>query len=568
VLSKEGKPINIGDLRDLSGKKPRPKLKLVPTDPDKTRTSGVYAYPLWDKTAYAFGITAGEGKRLAEEHDAFKVRQFEIFGDSDDSDIMAFLAMIDAWKPHMLGTLPGYSEEVLDANFVFRIDGKPEYLHENPVAREVWVRNLEAGEGMVGQCLVTGDTAALASGHPRIKEVNGAQSSGAYLISFNISAFESYGKSANENAAISKAAAFSYTTALNYLLRRDAHNHQRLQMGDATVVFWARAPDAEHAEAAEDFFALLNDPPSDDQEAARLKTVLDGVAEGRPLASLDPELDGNTEFFVLGLAPNAARLSIRFWCANDLEHLVRHYADHRRDLALEPSPWKGVAPAMWRLLYATAPSRDGKAKAEDIPPQLAGEMTRAILTGSRYPRSLLTNVIMRLRNDGDISGVRVALCKAVLAREVRLAAHATSSTQEVPVSLDPHSTHPGYLLGRLFAELENAQRGALGDQVNATIRDRYYGAASATPASVFPMLLRNVQHHLSNMRKKDKGGLAHKVENEIGTIINGLGDRFPKSLRIEEQGRFAIGYYHQSQARFAKKDGIAKNVEAEQGEKE
>jgi CRISPR-associated protein Csd1 len=549
VLSNEGKPISIGDLRDLSGKKPRSKLKFVPTDPDKTRTSGIYAYPLWDKTAYVFGVSAGAGKRLAEEHAAFKARQFELFGDSDDPGIKAFLAMLDAWKPQKLTTLPGYSDEVLDANFVFRIDGQSEYLHEKPVAREIWINNLEADEGMLGQCLVTGDMVALAAGHPRIKEVNGAQSSGAYLISFNISAFESYGKSTNENAAISKAAAFAYTTALNYLLRRDAHNYQRLQIGDATVVFWARAQDTARAEAAEGLFALLNNPPTDEQEAARLKTVLDGVAQGRPLASLDPELDGNTEFFVLGLAPNAARLSIRFWCVNDLEHLVRHYADHRLDLALEPSPWKGAMPGAWSLALQTAPIHGDRPKAEDVPPQLAGELMRSILTGSRYPRSLLNNIVMRFRSDGKISGVRVALCKAVLAREARLAA---SSTQEVPVSLDPHSTHPGYLLGRLFAELESAQREALGKEVNATIRDRYYGAASATPANVFPMLTRNVVHHFARIRKDKRENVAYSIEKKIGEIMQKLPSEFPKHLNIQNQGQFAIGYYQQKWTRQSK----------------
>nr|WP_297457571.1 type I-C CRISPR-associated protein Cas8c/Csd1 [uncultured Halomonas sp.] len=551
ILSADGQPLEVADLRDTTGKKPRPRLMQVPVD--KTRTSGIHAYPLWDKTAYALGVTAGEGKRLVDEHAAFKVRQFALFGDSDNPDIRAFLRFIDQWQPELLKTLPGYSDDVLDANIVFRIDGQNEYLHEKASVRERWGHAIESAEGDHGQCLITGEDAPLASGHPRIREVNGAQSSGAALISFNSDAYESYGKASMENASISKTAVFGYATALNYLLRRDTHNHQRIQIGDATVVFWAKASDSAHAEAAEGFFAMLNESPSDEQESARLKTILDGVSQGRPLSVLAPDLEDDTQFFVLGLAPNAARLSVRFWCVNDLEQMVRHYANHHHDLMLEPSPWKGVGPAMWRLLNATAPSRGGKAKAEDISPLLAGEMTRAILFGSRYPRSLLNNVIMRFRNDGDISGVRVALCKAVLAREARLAVHSTSSSKEVPVSLDPHSTHPGYLLGRLFAELENAQRGALGDQVNATIRDRYYGAASATPASVFPMLLRNVQHHLSNMRKKDKGGLAHKIEGEIGVIIDGLGDRFPKSLRIEEQGRFAIGYYHQSRARFTKR---------------
>ncbi|ANF56279.1 type I-C CRISPR-associated protein Cas8c/Csd1 [Halotalea alkalilenta] len=564
VFSREGEPLQIDDLRDTTGKKPQPSTYQVPVD--KRRTSGIHAYPLWDKTAYSLGVCAGEGKRLADEHAAFKARQFSLFGESGAPDLRAFLRLLDQWRPDQLAELLGYSDDVMDTNVVFRLDGQQQYLHENPEARRIWVAALESGEGIPGQCLITGEIAPLGTDHPAIRGVRDAQPSGASLVSFNSDAYESYGYSKNHNASISKAAIFGYSTALNHLLRSGDDNRQRLQIGDATTLFWAKARDAAHAEAAEGFFAMLNDPPSDEQEAAKLGSLLRQVAEGRPLAELDSMLEADTQFFVLGLAPNAARLSVRFWYVDNLERLARHYAQHYRDLQLAPMPWKGVAPAMWRLLYATAPSRDGKAKAEDIPPQLAGELTRAILTGSRYPRLLLTNVIMRMRNDGDISGIRVALCKAVLVREARLAAHSNSTTQEVPVSLDPHSTHPGYLLGRLFAELENAQRGALGNEVNATIRDRYYGAASATPASIFPVLLRNVQHHLSNMRKKDKGGLAYKIESEIGAIVDGLGDSFPKSLGIEDQGRFAIGYYHQLQARYTKRGNATVAEESTQGE--
>lgn len=566
VFSQDGKPLQVDDLRDTSGKKPRPSPCQVPVD--KRRTSGIHAYPLWDKTAYAFGVTAGEGKRLADEHAAFKARQLALFGESEEPGLNAFLKLLNQWRPEQLAELPGYSEEILDTNVIFRINGQRKYLHETPEARRIWGDAIESEEGEMGQCLITGDIAPLGIDHPAIRGVRGAQSSGASLVSFNSDAYNSYGNKGQDNASISKTAIFGYSTVLNYLLRGDADNRQRLQVGDATTVFWAKAGNRMHAEAAEDFFSMLNEPPSDEQEAAKLTTLLTQVAQGRPLAELDPMLEADTQFFVLGLAPNAARLSVRFWYVDSLERLAQHYAQHYHDLWLEPVPWKGAAPAMWRLLYATAPSRDGKAKAEDIPPQLAGELTRAILTGNHYPRSLLANVIMRMRNDGDISGIRVALCKAVLARQERLSAHSNAIIQEVPVSLDTQSTHPGYLLGRLFAELENAQRGALGNEVNATIRDRYYGAASATPASVFPILLRNVQHHLSNMRKKEKGGLAHKIEFEIGTIIDGLGDSFPRSLRIEEQGRFAIGYYHQSQTRFAKKASVTKDVEDEQGESE
>lgn len=565
VFSHEGEPLQIDDLRDTSGKKPRPRSLQVPVD--KRRTSGIHAYPLWDKTAYAFGLTAGEGKRLADEHAAFKAHQFALFARSDDSYLKAFLKLLERWRPERVTELSGYSEEVLDTNIVFRLNGQQRYLHEIPAAHEHWGAALESEEGNIGQCLVMGEIAPLGTDHPAIRGVRGAQSSGASLVSFNSEAYNSYGNKGQANASISKTVIFGYSTALNYLLRGDADNRQRLQIGDATVVFWAQASDAMHAEAAEGFFAMLNEPPSDEQEVAKLGSLLMQVAQGRPLAELDPMLEGDTQFFVLGLAPNAARLSVRFWYVDTLEHLVRHYAQHHDDLRLKPAPWKGIAPAMWRLLNATAPSRGSKAKSEDIPPQLAGEMTRSILTGSRYPRPLLTNIIMRLRNDGDISGIRVALCKAVLAREARLAAHSNSLIQEVPVSLDPHSTHPGYLLGRLFAELECAQERAI-PNTNATVRDRYYGAASATPASIFPVLLRNVQNHLAKLRKggeQDKA-IAGAITRNIREIVDGLEDRFPRSLRIEDQGCFAIGYYHQSQARFAKRDNATTQEESMQGE--
>ncbi|GAB3380522.1 hypothetical protein GCM10027514_19760 [Azotobacter armeniacus] len=410
--------------------------------------------------------------------------------------------------------------------------------------------------------MVTGEVQPLARLHPAIKGVNGAQTAGASIVSFNLESFGSYGKSQGENAPVSEAAAFAYTTVLNHLLRRDEHNRQRLQIGDASVVFWALAETAEASEQAELLFAELLDPPADDAgEAAKLRSVLEAVAAGRPLRELDPRLDGATRLFVLGLAPNASRLSIRFWQTGSLDFFARRLAEHYRDLHIEPLPWK-AEPAIWRLLYATAPSRDGRAKAEDIPPQLAGEMTRAILTGSRYPRSLLSNVIMRLRADGDISGVRVALCKAVLTRDLRQ--DVKGIDEEIPVSLDKEAGNPGYRLGRLFAVLEDAQRNALGT-VNASIRDRYYGAASATPATIFPVLLRNTQNHLAKLRK-EKPGLAHTIEREIGEIVDGLASQFPRSLRLEDQGRFAIGYYHQSQARFTRNPAVDKaEADTEQG---
>lgn len=563
LLAADGRVVDVNDIRDTSGKKPFPRSLSVP-QPEK-RTVGIKSNFLWDKTSYVLGVSA-VSKRADKEHAAFLALHHESLSGDSDAGIKAFLAFLQGWAPVRFSE-PPFSEEMLDANIVFRLDGERGYLHERPAARALRARLLAADDGgREGICLVTGERQTLARLHPSIKNVNGAQSAGASIVSFNLDSFSSYGKSQGENAPVSEQAVFAYTTVLNYLLRRDEHNHQRLQIGDATVVFWAQADDSQQTEAAEDLLKAFFDPPSDDgQETHRLRIVLEAVAQGRPISGLALGLDEGTRIFVLGLAPNASRLSIRFWQTDTLDVFVKRLAQHFQDLLLEPSPWR-TPPAVWRLLLATAPSREGKSKSEDVPPQLAGELTRAVLTGSRYPRSLLSNVIMRFRVDGDISGVRVALCKGVLARERRLGVKGVN--EEVPVSLDTNNTDAGYLLGRLFSMLENIQSAALGKQINATIRDRYYGAASATPAIVFPMLIRNAQNHLSRVRK-DKSGFAVNLEKQVGEIVDRLGPIFPKSLRIESQGHFAIGYYHQKQAHYTRNDGQdAADIESEKGEQE
>ncbi len=551
LLLPDGEMVQVQDIRDTTGKKPQPKLLEVPAS---FKRPGIGSKPffLWDKSSYVLGV-GKNGERSAQDHEAFKALHEEALAGTEDPALSALLGFLRRWTPTQFRP-PHFSDEMLDANFVFRLDGEQMYMHERPAGQAIRARLLagdaEPGgrENAIATCLVSGERLPIARLHPAIKGVKDAQSSGASIVSFNLDAFTSYGKNQGDNAPVSEQAAFAYTTVLNHLLRRGENNRQRLQIGDTTVVFWAEADDAGQAERAELTFAdFLDPPPEDGSEAERVHRVLDGVAQGRPLDDIDPGLTPGTRMYVLGLAPNASRLSVRFWQADTLEVLTRRIAWHREDLHLEPSPWK-TEPSVWRLVLATAPSRDGRAKSEDVPPQLAGELMRAILTGNRYPGSLLANMVMRMRTDGDISGVRVALCKAVVTRNLRI----HQSHEEVPVSLDTQSTQPAYLLGRLFAVLEYVQRSALGKQVNATIRDRYYGAASAAPASIFPVLLRNTQNHISKLRK-ERPGLAVILEKEIGEIVAGLPERFPRSLHIEEQGRFAIGYYHQSQAHFTKR---------------
>jgi len=563
LISPDGEVKDVHDLRDKSDKKPFPRLFSVPSSFKRPGTTP-RSFFLWDKTSYVFGVEKKDATVVvnAATHSAFKHLHQKWLKGSTDAGMRAFLDFLDKWTPERFSE-PPFSKEMLNANFIFRLDdGNREYLHQRPEAVTIRAKILAEETKGNGICLVTGELLPLARLHPSIKGIQGTDKAETSIVSFNKDAFCSYGKEQGENSPVSEQAAAAYVAALNMLLRRDAHHRQCLQIGDANAVFWAIADDAEKAEQAENTFALLLNPPPDDaMETAKLRSVLDGIAKGRALSEIDPGLDDDTRFYVLGLAPNASRLSIRFWQADTLEVFVRRIAEHYDDLHMEPPPWKSE-PALWRLLYATAPSRDGKAKAEDISPLLAGEVMRAILTGNLYPYSILSNLIMRFRADGDISGLRVALCKAVLKRKARLS---NEPTEEIPVKLDTSHPNEAYRLGRLFAVLEGAQRAALGSQVNATIRDRYYGAASATPAAVFPVLLRNTQHHLAKVRK-EKPGLARVLDADISEIMSELGSHFPKNLSVESQGRFAIGFYHQLQARFAGKETTEKTTENVQGE--
>ena len=552
VLDEAGHVIDVIDLRDGT----QPRMLDVP-QPEK-RTVGIKSNFLWDKTSYVLGVSAAS-KRCEQEHAAFKALHHDVLHGIDDAGLQALLAFLDRWTPEDFANNPHFARHdpaMLDANVVFRLaDSELQFLHERPAARAAWQRQQGGSTNALrGMCLVTGEQAPLARLHPAIKGVNGAQSSGASIVSFNLEAFASYGKSQGENAPVSEQAAFAYTTALNHLLRRSDDNRQRLQLGDTTVVFWAQGAHADAAEEMLAFFLGTAQGLDDAQATRRLGDALEQVRQLRPLRELDPRLDDDTRIFVLGLAPNASRLSIRFWETASLRQFAQRLAEHYHDLELAPLPWNRP-PTPQYLALQTAPihGEKGKPKAEDISPLLAGELARAILTGSRYPRSLLGSIVMRFRADGQIKPLRVALCKAVLARDARLGnkqGNPSINKGEPPVSLDTGNTDPGYLLGRLFSSLENLQRAALGTQVNATIRDRYYGAASATPASIFPVLLRNAQNHFGKLRK-EKPGLAVNLEKEIGQIIDAMPPEFPRSLPIEEQGRFAIGYYHQTQARFA-----------------
>lgn len=567
VLNKKGEIVAVDDIRDTSGKKPMPRKMIVPQS--VVRAAGVTPFFLWDKTSYCIGVS-NISKRTDKEYESFKSMHLDRLTITTDEGLQAFTNFLQCWEPSSFDSKPLFEsikEEFVDSNAVFRLDGCQNYIHECLQARQI-IEQTASGDA-VGLCLVTGKKDSIARLHPSIKGVRDAQSSGAAIVSFNLASFESYGKKQGENAPVSETATFKYTTALNHLLRKDTSNRQKIEVGDTTMVFWADAVDSAEADAAEDMFAAFLSPSDKDaQESDKIRLVFEHLRQGKPLGDVQIGLKATTKIHVLGIVPNASRLSIRFWETNTLEGFSNLLEQHFNDISLVPSPWK-FFPSVWKLASMTI-AMDAKNKPrgnEKISPKLAGEITRSILTGGMYPLNLLNLLLMRIRSDDAgtaTNGYRTALIKGVLTRFYRVQ-HNENKRGGIPMSLDTANTDPGYVLGRLFATLETIQRGALGKDVNATIRDRYFGAASATPANVFPMLIRNAQNHLGKIRK-DNPGWAYTLEKQVAEIVGLIDSRFPKSLRLEAQGHFAIGYYHQASS-YYKNASTDENTE-EGGEEE
>ncbi|AVT81269.1 type I-C CRISPR-associated protein Cas8c/Csd1 [Rhodopseudomonas palustris] len=523
-----GAPI---DLRLGEGRKKTARQLAVP-QPIK-RTSGVAPNFLWDKTAYVLGVTTGEGKRTAQEHQAFRDQHQAWLAGSTDEGLQALLRFLEAWTPERFAEW-GWPDDIKDQNVVFALETERVhnvYLHDRPAARALWARLMAGSDKTEAICLVSGERAPLARLHPAIKGVWGAQSSGASIVSFNLDAFTSYGHDQGANAPISEAAAFAYTSVLNRFLDRGSGH--RIQVGDASTVFWAEASDQASADTAEQMFASLF-AVDENTESKKVGAILEKVGQGRPIGDLKPDLPPGVRFHVLGLAPNAARLSVRFYVEDDFDVIAVRYLRHLARLRIDPPP-REPSPSLWRYLIETAVLR----KSENIPPNLAGDWLRAILTDTPYPLTLLSSLIMRLRADHDVSALRVGLMKSILIRNFGM--------ENTPVALDLNCKDQGYLLGRLFATYEQIQTAALGRNVNATIRDKFYGAAAAQPRKVFALLAAGAGNHLSKIGKQRPG---HRVnlEKDVGAIMDMMepdSDPFPASLSDKSQALFALGYYHQ-----------------------
>jgi CRISPR-associated protein Csd1 len=536
VIDEDGNFVCIEDIRS-GDKKPRGRDCLVPQG--STRTVGVKAQLLWDNLGYVLGYdeSAEEKKqeRTRKEHSAFKERvALLVDGGVDDPSIKCvnrFLQSFDisdVKKDQLWSELTKYK-----GNISFRLQGHTELACESKAAHQAATNNQSKSSDSI-LCMVTGQRDELARLHTLIKGVFGAQSSGAALVSFNASAFQSFNKDQGANAPVGQYAATAYTTALNNLLSQKSR--QRFQLGETAVVFWC---DQKH-QAESLFFDLFGEHPKEDM--SKYSEAIK-VLYSAPQTGVLPLEDDRSSFCVLGIGPNAARLSVRFWHKTNVASLTTSIKNYFHDLKICRPSWALERPTLMSLLLGTALLHQRK----NIEPQLPSAILKAILADSPFPHSLLSSVIRRIRAERIITYERASLIKGYLNR---LPSSSKGGNQDMTTDLDDTNTNVGYRLGRLFAVLEKVQMEALGD-VNASIRDRYYAGASASPVTCFPILMRVKNHHLSKLTNK---GRAVNLEKLIAQIIVPIKD-FPPHLNLADQGRFAIGYYHQRQKFFLKAEG-------------
>ena len=504
------------------------------------RTVGVAANFLCDNSSYILGFDdKGKPKRSLECFAACKALHEKVLDGVESPTAKAVLAFFQNWKPEKAREHPAlqdYMNELLaGGNLIFRYDGQ--FVHEDPAIRQAWQEYYDqSGDGPDMVCLVTGNTGPVENIHPSVKGVQGAQSSGAALVSFNAPAFCSYGKEQNLNAPTSKYAAFAYTSALNYLIASPEYSSR---VGDTTVLFWAKNGNPEYSSIF-NWGIFGGTAPYNEHE---LRSMIQNLCKGQAVTYEETLLDPDMDFYILGLAPNAARLSVRFFLHNHFGSILQNVQAHYDRLEIvKPSFEKFETLPVWKLLSETV---NQNSREKEPVPTLAGETLRAILNNTRYPATLLNGVTIRIRAERKITWGRAAILKAYYLQNT----HPDVPKEVLTVSLNPESKNPYYTLGRLFSVLEAVQSAA-NPGINATIKDRYFNSASATPSIVFPTLLNLSEKH----RKKLTAGQRIHYEKQIMELLAVLGESFPARLSLPQQGTFQLGYYHQTQERYQKKE--------------
>ena len=525
-----------------------------------TRSSGVKANFLCDNSSYFFGKDdKGKPIRAKQCFEAAKEKHHQILDDCESKAARSVLRFFDTWDVDKAAENPILKEnwdDIATSNFIFQVDGRD--VLEDEAVRAAWNRCSESDETGTdkeqGICLVTGkENQPISILHPKIKGVQGAQSSGANLVSFNATAFCSYGYDGmqGENAPVSERAAFAYGTALNHLLADKAHAKQ---MGDTTVVYWS-----EHAiDACQDCFMSFLSDTADGMDDVTLDSIMEKMRNGLPASLEGVEISPDEPFYILGLSPNAARISVRFFLRNTFGEIMAHMMAHQDRLTLSGPAWESGKIPLWKLIKAAENPNSDKS---GLSPLLAGSLMRSVLQDSPYPEALFQHVMMRIFADqdktddkGQITSYKIGYVRAAFIKAYLLKNRVQHWEGQIQMAVNENCTSIAYVLGRLFSVLENVQEKA-NPGINATIKDRYFNGACATPAVVFPTLLKLSNAHLGKL----EAGQAVYFNKKLGALMEKIpmpdtGVPFPARLSLEEQGAFVLGYYQETQSRYEKKE--------------
>lgn len=580
VLDEDGRLNNIISLKVSDSKGNKEIAQNINLPMQVKRAVNVVSNFLCDTSSYMFGCDRkGNLERSKKCFETAKELHNTILADVSSDAMKSILNFFENWqidKTEEVLKGIGCSESVITdilkngPNLVLMPLGK--YATDYSEVCNAWDAYYSKGEKESGLCLVTGENLAIARLHPSIKGVRGGQSMGTSLVSFNAPAFESFEKEQGQNSPVSEYAAFAYTTALNYLLnQKDYVNFA----GDTTIVCWTNDDNEGYQDITTRLFSGSDDIKQDD-----LWDAVKKLSQGKTVQWEEKHLNPQNRFYVLGLSPNAARLSVRFFLQNNFGEFMKNVQMHDEQMRIVvPDSVKNYHFPIWKILRETVrqnpqntknkeqqrntvkvkEEKNKNFKNESVKPQLAGDIIYSILTGYKYPASLYNNIMIRIKAERDVSiernAIRAAVIKAYLLRNY------SQYKEELTVKLNFECTDQAYILGRLFSLLEEIQYLAHHNKsdnnsktdINTTIKDSYFSSASSTPAVVFPMLIDLAQKHLKKI-KIDRPGMFNTKQIELTELVSMLDEEFPSRMTMQEKGVFQIGYYHQTQYRFTKKE--------------
>ena len=503
------------------------------------RTAGVASNFLCDKSSYMLGISSPPNKKDLDCFYACKELHNRILESIHSPEADAVLNFFNSWDPekaHEHQALEDCFDDVCAAgNLILMYRGK--YISEYESIKSAWNGRKEESE--TGLCMISGRHCDIAKLHTQIRGIRGAQPSGASLVCFNNEAVESYGKSGSQalNAPISKEIMSAYTNALSYMVSN--REHSIISLDNMTIFCWAKSADDEYS----DVMRVLYGMPSTFSESDVIRAMSE-LAKGHRTNISGISLAPDEEFYILGISPNASRLSVRFFLKNNFGAFAKNVDEHYKRLDISLSGEKSRIPSVGGMLRETV-----RNKMKDEPePTLAASVLKAVFNNTKYPVNLFSGVIKRLKADHQTTASRAAIIKAYLIK------NSTNKKlkEALTLELNEGCKYVPYLLGRVFAVCEKIQKDVY-PNLGSTIKDKYFDSACSTPSLVFPQILKLKNCHIK-LLKREYAGKALYYEKMLTDILSSVDSGFPRSLNMEEQGVFILGYYHQNQKLYAKKE--------------